>query len=123
MQINLDTSKNQSFTAFKLAGGAEDTLRKVLKPKDWKEFSDIIDAQASNTVDIHLFGRGNGKFYAKINPYSHYMKEKTVYQWPFFESAVKFFKKVAKKADVMYEQIKEMPAVNENEILDKMRKS
>lgn len=121
MQINMNTQNNQSFTAFKLCGGAENQLRKVLKPKDWVEFNKIVDDQLSNPVDVNLFAHDGDRFYGKIITNNDYVKGKGIYQYPFFESAVKFFNRVAKKADALLEKIKEMPEINQEEILNKMK--
>ena len=89
MQINMDTRNNsQSFTAFKLCSGAESQLKKVLKPKDWVKFNEIIDEQLSNPVDINLFAHSGDKFYGRIVTKNNYVKGKDIYQYPFFESAI-----------------------------------
>ena len=123
MKVNLDTNKNnQSFTAFKLCSGAEYTLKRVLKPKDWQALNDIIDSQAWNSVDIYLFGSNNGKFSANIASNNKYIKDKHITQWPFFESAVSFFKRLAKKADAIEAKINEMPSIDAEKIIQKIEK-
>ena len=52
---------------------------------------------------------------------NNYVKGKDIHQYPFFESAVKFFSRAAKKADALLEKIKEMPEINQEEILNKMK--
>lgn len=122
MQINMDTRNNsQSFTAFKLCSGAESQLKKVLKPKDWVKFNEIIDEQLSNPVDINLFAHSGDKFYGRIVTKNNYVKGKDIYQYPFFESAISFFQRIAQKADQTFEQIKNMPEINVEDIMRKMR--
>lgn len=122
MQINSNISRNnQSFTAFKLAGAAEITLKKTLKSSDWIEFNRLIDDQASNPVDIHLFGNKDDKFYAKVIANNEYIKDKTLYQYQFFESTIKFLKRTANKADAILEKLKEIPNVDKDMILNKIR--
>ncbi len=122
MQINMDTRNNsQSFTAFKLCGGAESQLKKVLKPKDWVKFNEIVDDQLSNPVDINLFAHSGDRFYGRIVTNNNYVKGKDVYQYPFFESAINFFKRIAQKADHTFEQIKEMPEINIEDIIGKIK--
>lgn len=121
MQINMNTN-NQSFGSISLCSGAEDTLRKVLKPADWVALDKIAKAQKNNSVDINLFGRNDsGKLMGRIVTKNSNFKDKDYYQLPFFESTIKFIDKLAKKADTIAQKIKELPAVNIDEIIGKLR--
>ncbi len=121
MQVNLNTQNKQSFTAFVTCGGAEQNLRKVLKPKDWEKFNTIVDSQFANSVKIHLFGKDGDKFYAKLIPPTDYVKSKTMQQLPFFESAISFFNRVAKKADAMEKEVDALPDFDIDKILEKTK--
>lgn len=123
MQINMNPKmNNQSFGSIKLMSGAEDALRKALKPADWVEFDKIAKAQDKNTVDIYLFGRNSSDtLMGRIIPNDSHFKMKDYYQLPFFESTVKFIDKMAKKADNIAEKIKQLPAVNVDEIIGRLR--
>ena len=121
MQINMNNRTNQSFRGIKLMGGAEDTLRKVLKPADWIQLDKIAKEQEKNTVDVYLFGHNGGKLMGRIIPNNSNFKNKDYYQLPFFESTVKFIDKMAKKADNIAEKIKQLPEVNVDEILGRLR--
>ena len=117
MQVKLDTHRNnQSFTAFKLVRGAEYTLNSVLKPKDWATLNKIIDSQASNPVDVYLFGYNGKKFCANISANSKYVKDLSIEQWTLFESAISFFRRVAKKADAIQAKIEAMSDVDTKKI-------
>jgi len=121
MQINLNTN-NQSFGSIKLCAGAEDALRKALKPNDWVAFDKIAQAQKNNSVDINLFGRNDGgKLIGRIIPNKDNFKIEEHNQLPFFEPTIKFIDKLAKKADTIAEKIKELPAVNIDEIISKLK--
>ena len=52
---------------------------------------------------------------------SPYIKGKDIYQYPFFESAISFFQRIAQKADQTFEQIKNMPDIDVEDIMRKMR--
>lgn len=122
MQINMNTNmNNQSFGSIKLMSGSEDVLRKVLKPADWVKFDEIAKTQESNSVDIYLFGRGDDKLMGRIIPNNSHFKDSDHYQLPFFESTVKFIDKLVKKADNIAEKIKELPAVNVDEIIGRLK--
>ena len=123
MQINMNPNlNNQSFGSIKLLSGAEDSLRKAFKPADWVEFDKIAKAQAENTVDIYLFGRDDSdKLIGRIVPNNSNFKQKDYYQLPFFEPFIKFIDKMAKKADNIAEKIKQLPEVNVDEILGRLR--
>lgn len=113
---------NQSFGAIRLYSGAEDALRKALKPADWLEFDKIAKSQAENTVDINLFGRDDSdKLMGRIIPNNSNFKQKDFYQLPFFEPSIKFIDKMAKKADNVAEKIKQLPVVNIDEILGRLK--
>ena len=121
MQINMNNRTNQSFRGIKLMGGAEDTLRKVLKPADWIQLDKIAKEQEKNTVDVYLFGHNGGKLMGRIIPNNSNFKNKDYYQLPFFESTIKFIDKMVKKADNIAEKIKQLPEVNVDEILGRLR--
>lgn len=133
MQVNMNQNMNtQSFGAIKLCSGAEEALRKKLKPADWVQFDKIATSQASNSVDINLFGRndvGVFEFFGgdsdmlmgRIITNNSNFKNKEYYQLPFFESTIKFIDKMAKKADNIAEKIKELPAVNVDEIIGRLK--
>ena len=101
MQVNMNPNKDtQSFGAIKLGSGAEILLKKTFKPTDWQKLDKIAQAQETNTVDVHLFNRiGSNQLIETIVPNSSNFKNKDYYQLPFFESAIKFIDKMAKKAD------------------------
>lgn len=68
MQVNSiknltnNRSQNPAFGAIKLYSGADETLKKALKPENWKTFQTLTENQNRNTmVDIILFGRHNSK--------------------------------------------------------------
>lgn len=121
MQININTD-NQSFAGIKLMSGAEDALRKALKPADWVEFDKIAKSQENNSVDVYLFGRNDSdKLMGRIVPNNSNFKDKDYYQLPFFEPFTKFIDKLAKKADNIAEKIKQMPEVNVDEIIGRLK--
>jgi len=122
MQINTNNRTNQSFGGIKLMGGAEDTLRKVLKPADWIQLDKIAKEQEKNTVDVYLFGHNGGKLMGRIIPNNSNFKDKDYYQLPFFESTIKFIDKMAKKANIVKEKIDKLPAVNIDEIVGRLSK-
>ena len=122
MQVNMNPNMNtQSFGAIRLCGGAEDVVRKVLKPADWVKFDEIAKAQEDNSVNINLFANDGNKLMGRIIPNNSNFKQKDYYQLPFFESAIKFIDKMAKKADNIAEKIKELPAVNVEEIIGRLK--
>lgn len=123
MQINMNTNmNNQSFGSIRLCAGAEDALRKAFKPNDWVAFDKIGEAQKSNSVDINLFGRTDGGLLmGRIIPNNSNFKIKEYNQLPFFEPTIKFIDKLAKKADTIAEKIKELPEVNIDEIIGKLK--
>lgn len=122
MQVNLNTNmQKQSFTAFRMNDLAEENLRKAIKPKDFKAFGEIIDNQITNSLNIHLFGEKDGTLYGKIISNNRYVKDKELHQWPFFESALKFLKRLADKADNMEKEISDIPDINVDKIFEKMK--
>lgn len=122
MQINLNTNiSNQSFTAFKMDVLAEENLRKVIKPKDFEIFENIVDSQASNPVTIRLFGEKYGKLSGRIITYCDYVEDKELAQLPLFESALRFLKRLADTADKMKNKINNMPNINIDTIFNKMK--
>lgn len=120
MQVNnIQNNNNTSFTSIKLAGGARETLRRVLKPKDWEAFDAIIQEQKSIPINAHLFGNDN-KLYAKLiyqNNKSNSYREKVYHQRPFFESAINFLKRIGNKAIAWNEEFKNEPDVDVERIL------
>lgn len=122
MQVNLNTNmSNQSFTAFIMAQLAEENLRKAIKPKNLQEFKDIVESQVLNPLDINLFGTKSGKLYGRIIANNNYVKDAELSQWPIFESALKFLKRLAVKADKMREEIANIPDINIDTIFEKMK--
>lgn len=123
MQINMNPNmNNESFGSIKLMSGAENALKKALKPADWVKFDEIAKTQAENTVDIYLFGRDDSeKLIGRIIPNNSNFKDSDHYQLPFFEPAIKFIDKMAKKADNIAEKIKQLPEVNVDEILGRLK--
>lgn len=122
MQVNLNTNmSNQSFTAFIMDQLAEENLRKAIKPKNLQEFKDIVESQVLNPLDINLFGTKSGKLYGRIIANNNYVKDAELSQWPIFESALKFLKRLAVKADKMREEIANIPDINIDTIFEKMK--
>lgn len=122
MQVNLNTNmSNQSFTAFKMDQLAEENLRKAIKPKNLQEFKDIVESQVLNPLDINLFGTKSGKLSGRIIANNNYVKDAELSQWPIFESALKFLKRLAVKADKMREEIANIPDINIDTIFEKMK--
>ena len=122
MQVNLNTNmSNQSFTAFRMDQLAEENLRKAIKPKNLQEFKDIVESQVLNPLDINLFGTKSGELYGRIIANNNYVKDAELSQWPIFESALKFLKRLAVKADKMREEIANIPDINIDTIFEKMK--
>ena len=121
---NQCTKPQQSFTGICNGSGAEDVLRRVLKPQDWLDFSKIIEKQKDNPVYVILFGHGKNRLEGRIvyttnNPLGYKMKDYT--QLPFIETPMKFINKLCQKADAMYEKIKSIHDVNIDDIIKSMK--
>lgn len=122
MQVNnIQNHNHTSFTSVKLSSGAADTLKKVLKPADWEAFDAIIQEQKYNPVDMYLFGNRDklsGKLFYSKN-YTH--KEKVYNQRAFFDSPIKFLKRLSNKANDWHDKIKNEPDVDIDEILKQIK--
>lgn len=105
MQVNsINNSQcRQSFGAI-YYDGAERTLQKAMNSKELQEFKSIVGQQAENTLSgITLFGRGkklDANVYTNISgKLGSDFYVCTQHSQRFYESAINFVKRMAKKAD------------------------
>ncbi len=106
-------------------GSAESTLRKVLKPKEWQEFSKLIEEQKSNPVGINLFGHNNSnKLSANVFTEDVCMPNSFCksYSQRFLESQLKFIKRCCKYANEFRDKLETIKNVNVDEIINNARK-
>ena len=131
MRITNYQGNTQSFQGIRLHGGSRELLKKVLKPKDWTEFSKIIDEQNQNKItDIILWAQnGTNRLLGRVleNPteYEYRLKNTSIdYTQHFWESHIGFIKKLANRANKMKAQIEELPKNQEIEsILNKTKQA
>lgn len=130
MQVNSiknltnNRSQNPAFGAIKLYSGADETLKKALKPENWKTFQTLAENQNRNTmVDIILFGRHNSKkLDGRLVPKESNMFTKIEdYKQGFFENAISFINKLCLKADKYAEKNAKIKDINPDEILSKLK--
>lgn len=119
VDFNSQTPKsNPQFGRIDFISGGEQTLRKVLKPAEWKEFATIIEAQKENPVGINIYSQSGKKIGANI------FDDTTCRQYGqrFFESTMGAIKRFCRIADEMLSNMKERQSVNVNEIINNARK-
>lgn len=128
MQINSSTNYNAAknhnpeFGSIKLYGGADDVLKKVLKPEEWLEFREIAVKAAKNTeADAIFWGYGSKKLTGRAVSTDSMNAED--YSQRLFEKPLSFIKRVCKKADLFSEKIREKQKINfdVDELLDNLK--
>ena len=127
MQVDFNSQAPKSTPQFGRIdiGSAESTLRKVFKPKEWKEFAKLIEEQKANPVGINLFGYNNSnKISANIFTEELCMPNSFCksYSQRFLESQLKFIKRCCKYANDMRDKLEAMRSVNVDEIINSARK-
>lgn len=123
---NFTNNRNQSptFEAIKLYGGADETLKKALKPENWKTLKALAENQDANTaVDIILFGRADSKkLDGRLVPKeSNMFMQIQDYKQGFFENTISFINKLCLKADKYAKKYVKIKDINPDEILNKLK--
>ena len=140
MQINkIQSSKNPqpSFGKFIVYEGAEQSLKKVLKANEWKEFQKLIKIQKENKlVNIELYGNGSRRIIADVltKNYLNWMnvpfkksalqvknRDKKHYKQHFWQSMISFLRKVSDKADKMEKKYESYENIDIKSILTDVR--
>ena len=100
MDLKVNNTKPLTFTAIKY-NMAKDLLLSRLNDKQWDEFMSIVESQKDNPVDVVLFGdRSAGRLsgmVSYIDEFNGFAKQHS--QNLFFESPLRFIKRMVRYAD------------------------
>ena len=120
MNTNYDSSL--SYKGLILAGGAADTLKRVIKPEHAEDFKAVMNSLKNSSADTSLFGRygSTKKLDARVSSPDMNIKDKECSQ-RLFESPMHFLKRVLKKSVAMDSEIRSAKNFDMDEFLKSIK--